>query len=468
MTLTEQAAQPSPQVLLVGEKDSKRLLEIYVKRSLSLNDGARPSPYQERRTSKWITLAEKNKRERKHSSDTSIHLKALDSEENLDKDEAFSEPETRNKAQTFEKKTKRWKKRGTLRRNDGSSASHRSDGKPKKWFLTFEKEKQDGKQSNKTCKQESDDNRDKVLSHTPVADQLESSTESKKPKESKKNKKSSIWKSLLGWFSIGNSDKQEEHEGEEKTAVETVPLPEPSNHPASCLPFPDVLSSGDVPNLRRKQPRRKWSQRRPSLKRRSREMGLDRATGRPITLDLSTDTYESSVKSIEEVEPTNSYYEKMSEELQKIVHEVKNSPVEENRTFNGEGQLMDINGLPMSREEVIERIVALIKQQGDVMDVKLKENPTINSYFSMLSYGSFQQLADQYVQSELPQQISQTPVAAPELVKFAFTLDFTARVAGLSRHAPGHILGFGNQYLKDRFTYMSESHPHLNDNTSEE
>lgn len=85
----------------------------------------------------------------------------------------------------------------------------------------------------------------------------------------------------------------------------------------------------------------------------------------------------------------------------------------------------------------------------------------------MLSYGSFQKLADQYVQSEVPQQKSQPPVAAPELVKFAFTLDFTARVAGLSRHAPGHILGFGNQYLKDRFTHTSESHPHISNMTSE-
>lgn len=36
---------------------------------------------------------------------------------------------------------------------------------------------------------------------------------------------------------------------------------------------------------------------------------------------------------IEEVEATSSYYEKMSEELEKIVNEVKNSPIEENKTF---------------------------------------------------------------------------------------------------------------------------------------
>lgn len=35
---------------------------------------------------------------------------------------------------------------------------------------------------------------------------------------------------------------------------------------------------------------------------------------------------------VEIVEPTNSYYEKMSEELEKIVHEVKDSPADDNGT----------------------------------------------------------------------------------------------------------------------------------------
>jgi len=33
------------------------------------------------------------------------------------------------------------------------------------------------------------------------------------------------------------------------------------------------------------------------------------------------------------VEPTTSYYEKMSEELEKIVHEVKDNPADDNATF---------------------------------------------------------------------------------------------------------------------------------------
>lgn len=40
------------------------------------------------------------------------------------------------------------------------------------------------------------------------------------------------------------------------------------------------------------------------------------------------------------MEPTNSYYEKMSEELEKIVHEVKDSPADDNAT-----QITDQNGV---------------------------------------------------------------------------------------------------------------------------
>lgn len=42
---------------------------------------------------------------------------------------------------------------------------------------------------------------------------------------------------------------------------------------------------------------------------------------------------------IEAVEPSASYYEKMSEELEKIVNEVKNSPTEEHKMFTDSVQL---------------------------------------------------------------------------------------------------------------------------------
>lgn len=77
-----------------------------------------------------------------------------------------------------------------------------------------------------------------------------------------------------------------------------------------------------------------------------------------------------------------------------------------------------------------------------------------------MSYTSFQQLADTYLETEMtPTERDHAPVfpTAPELVKLAFTLDFTARVAGLSRQNVGHITGLGARYLEDRFAYQQVS-----------
>lgn len=56
------------QLIFVPHKDTIRLLEVYVKRSLSLNDGA---DKKSRRKEKWVTIPRK---QRRHSSDPSLHL----------------------------------------------------------------------------------------------------------------------------------------------------------------------------------------------------------------------------------------------------------------------------------------------------------------------------------------------------------------------------------------------------------
>ncbi|KAJ8360452.1 hypothetical protein SKAU_G00169770 [Synaphobranchus kaupii] len=57
-----------------GRNDATRLLEVYVKRSLSVNDGSVGGRRPGAKSRKWVTLAEKNSRVRRHSSDSSAHL----------------------------------------------------------------------------------------------------------------------------------------------------------------------------------------------------------------------------------------------------------------------------------------------------------------------------------------------------------------------------------------------------------
>ncbi|XP_055070144.2 uncharacterized protein [Misgurnus anguillicaudatus] len=487
---SEQNTQPSPQLLFVGENDSKRLLEVFVKRSLSLNEG---SPrIREHRSNKLVTIAEKQKRDRKHSSDTSLNLTSqiYDAEEDF-REELFTQTESEKKVDTpSEKMFIKLKIKASVRRKNGSDASQKSNSKPKKWFQREKGKEDDGpnheaspfqthavedghsKTSNKlessTEERKIDGSdmsqkfnskskkwflREKVNEdgrhnhealpfqtnvvgdgHTKMSNKLESSTEERKSKESKKQKKPTVWKSFLNWLTKGNQEKEQEVQ----TAVESPPSSTPPSPQISCLP---LYEKGDIGMRRSKSMKKRQS--RGSMKwRRSGDM-----------------SNVENGKVIEMVEPTNCYYEKVSEELEKIVHEVKDSPADGHAAFQPTGQ----NGVKKDYEDVIKRITEVIKQEGDFIDDKIKDNTVVSSFLEGFSYRSFQQMADQYVQSEVPDKETKRPVVAPELVKFAFTLDFTARVANLHHLATGQIMGFGNQYLQDRFTHMSESHPHLND-----
>lgn len=430
MSTDRNNTHPVPQLLSVGEKEKKRLLEVYVKRSLSLNDGPQGTLRKEHRLQKWVPIARQRTRDRRHSSDTSLNLtsQASISDEDI-RFESIPKMPLDKKETPSEKKSKKRGVKGSLRRNDGSNASQKSNGKSKKWFQHLDKGKEEGGQISdslptQTSRVTAGDNNAKVLENAEL---------STVEKKDKKAKKPTVWKSFLSWFTKENTEKEQKHQRTE----EDVPLSNPPSPQISCLPLADALSKTDN-SVRRSKPLKK----KKSFKwRRSEDM--------------------SAAKSVEMVEHSNSYYEKMSEELEKIVHEVKDSPTDDNPTSPPTAQNACTE---VSQEEVIRRIIELIKQQGDKINGTLKENPTVCAYLdSGFSYTSFQQMADQYVQSEVPNKKTRQSVVAPELVKFAFTLDFTARVANLHSQSTGQIMGFGNQYLQDRFTHMSESHPHLAD-----
>ncbi|TRY80158.1 hypothetical protein DNTS_003397 [Danionella cerebrum] len=433
--LMDQNMLPSPQLLLVGEKDRKRLLEVYVKRSLSLNDGSQCTWRKEHRSRKWVPILEQNPRDRRHSSDSSLNfIKQLSVSDPDVRFEPTNLPKLDKKEAQPEKKFKKAKVKASLRRNDGSNASQKANSKSKKWFQRVEKEAS-SQSSDAPAIQTPTINAEDISANS--MDNTEMSTTEKKDKESKKGKKPTMLKSFLSWFSKGNVEKEQESQRSDKEP----PVSKPLSPQISCLPLLESKPKSGV-NVRRSKSFKKKLSHKKSFKW---MQGKDASTG----------------KSVEMVEPTSSYYEKMSEELEKIVHEVKDTPPEDKTSHPPANQTCPE---VISQEEVIKRITELMKQEGDIIDNRLKENSAVCLFLeSSFSYRSFQQMADQYVQLEVPSKKTRTPVVAPELVKFAFTLDFTARVANLHRQATGQIMGFGNQYLQDRFTHMSESHPHLAD-----
>ncbi|XP_044204615.1 uncharacterized protein LOC122980552 [Thunnus albacares] len=343
-TQTEKQRPNYGQLISVTRKDTIRLLEVYVKRSLSLNDGAL-GERRAKRKEKWVTMPRK---QRRHSSDPSLH----------------------------------WGDELT----DGEISTFASPEPPK--------------------------TQPEIRPEEP-----------KKPtKKSKKNKKPSLWKSFLGLFSRKSDDDQEGS----SEMPEATPAEQDSDTGTTCLPTTPVTVQ------------KKKSMRKKSLKRRFSKKRLSMIKPNKPSKDLNPADI-TGVEAVVSVEATYSYYEKVSEELEKILHEVKEKEEVESLTD----------------EEVINRIIALTKEEGDAIDYKLKDNPTLSNFFQGMSYSSFQKLADAYLAKETtPTHNPLTvPPTAPELVKLAFTLDFTARIAGLSRQNIGHITGLGNRYLKDRFEY---------------
>lgn len=69
-TQTETQRPNNGQLIFVPHKDTVRLLEVYVRRTLSLNDGTLGDRRAQKKE-KWVTMPRK---ERRHSSDPSLHL----------------------------------------------------------------------------------------------------------------------------------------------------------------------------------------------------------------------------------------------------------------------------------------------------------------------------------------------------------------------------------------------------------
>ncbi|NXE41841.1 B2L14 protein, partial [Ptilorrhoa leucosticta] len=65
-----------------------------------------------------------------------------------------------------------------------------------------------------------------------------------------------------------------------------------------------------------------------------------------------------------------------------------------------------------------------------------------------MSYSSFKNLADAYVQRELT---ASRPNVNPQEIQFAYTVHLTATVAGICSQAVNRIMGFGTRYLEDSF-----------------
>ncbi|XP_009872814.1 PREDICTED: uncharacterized protein LOC104277766 [Apaloderma vittatum] len=144
-----------------------------------------------------------------------------------------------------------------------------------------------------------------------------------------------------------------------------------------------------------------------------------------------------------DVEQPDGYYARVSEEIGLIV---QGSESQGSRARGGGDPPQPASA--DSVDEAIRRIVALLQSAGDELDRQVKEDARLRMFFRDMSYSSFKNLADAYVNREMT--ASRLDVN-PQEIQFAFTVHLTAKVAGICSQAVNRIMGFGTRYLEDSF-----------------
>ncbi|OCT94326.1 hypothetical protein XELAEV_18011994mg [Xenopus laevis] len=139
------------------------------------------------------------------------------------------------------------------------------------------------------------------------------------------------------------------------------------------------------------------------------------------------------------------FYDKVTDEIEQIVKESDNLAAHSRKESFG-GELTSEQA--EDPEVLIKKIVSILRKEGDELNKKVKDDPTLSSFFREISYNSFKHLADVYVDKEVKNKVSDV---MPEDIKFAYSIDFTAKVACISSHPVNRIMGFGHQYLQDTF-----------------
>ncbi|XP_069489653.1 protein BNIP5-like [Ambystoma mexicanum] len=140
------------------------------------------------------------------------------------------------------------------------------------------------------------------------------------------------------------------------------------------------------------------------------------------------------------------YYSSLSTEIEQIV---KESEYQEGRLRLASSH-EDLDS--EDKELLIRKIASMLQKKGDEWDKKIKEDPKLNTFFQDISYTSFKQLADIYVDKQVKKK---AVVLTPEEVTVAFAVHLTAKVAGICPHPVSRIMGFGNQYLQDTCPQLS-------------
>uniref|UniRef100_G1L595 BCL2 like 14 n=3 Tax=Ailuropoda melanoleuca TaxID=9646 RepID=G1L595_AILME len=101
-------------------------------------------------------------------------------------------------------------------------------------------------------------------------------------------------------------------------------------------------------------------------------------------------------------------------------------------------------------DQIIARIVELLKYSGDQLERELKKDRALkNSLQDQLSYPVFKTITDHFLRGVDTRGESEVRARG---FKAALAIDVTAKLTAIDNHPMNRVLGFGTKYLKDNFS----------------
>lgn len=107
-------------------------------------------------------------------------------------------------------------------------------------------------------------------------------------------------------------------------------------------------------------------------------------------------------------------------------------------------------------DQIIVKIVELLKYSGDQLERELKKDKALmNSFQDGLTYGVFKTITDQFLRGVDTRGESEVKAQG---FKVALAIDATAKLTAIDNHPMNKVLGFGTKYLKENFSPWIQQH----------
>ncbi|KAK2894638.1 hypothetical protein Q8A67_011867 [Cirrhinus molitorella] len=143
--------------------------------------------------------------------------------------------------------------------------------------------------------------------------------------------------------------------------------------------------------------------------------------------------------------------DKFGEVAEKLTQIVDNGLLDKRRVDEG----IESDGDKDVDQDVIEKLVDLLKKSGDDLNERILSNHELLGYLQRtFSYNFFKRLTDAFITSVVPEYLQ----SRRKREQIAMTFEVTSRLNALDLHPMNRSMGYGAQYLQEYFALWVNQH----------